>query len=350
MKFYEDDSFDVLEFHAPDQSYTSFMTRQPWPERDVQIVKPMQAQNIQLVDFVRQCETISIYANGSRVLSRLFDGSWTITKETGLPGDLDAALESLVRAFSTKLSLSEPGNQEIGIRIHVPISEGAEPIRIESVGVLDQFWMPGTAASAPQPSIIATRTITPTPTVTPAPTPTSTPAPTPTSTSAPTPTSTSAPTPTVTPTQTPTSSVTLTPVPPTPTSTSGQAGKLVSVQADKDWQDSGLDVQSGQGLRITYVSGRWSPWSGSYMDGNGCLGLSICSQDPNFPDNVYSFIHAGLIGRIAGETPFAIGNDVTLKAPSSGRIYLRINDKRIEDNSGNITVRVDVSTSPTTTP
>lgn len=118
--------------------------------------------------------------------------------------------------------------------------------------------------------------------------------------------------------------------------------KEVMVYAKSDWQNTDIFVQEGKTVVIKYVSGKWAIWSGYYVDGRGCLDEPICTQDPNYRDNVFSFRHGGLIGRI-GDRTFAVGNSATIVAPVSGFVYLRINDKVINDNSGAITVHISVS-------
>jgi len=119
---------------------------------------------------------------------------------------------------------------------------------------------------------------------------------------------------------------------------------IVEVQANSDWQDTGVNVQIGEPVAITYVSGLWCPWSSFCLDGRGCVDVdpNVCSPDPNQPSNIFSFAHAGLIGRIGDGTPFAVGNGVTFQANQAGNIYLRINDRSIQDNSGALTVRLEL--------
>lgn len=153
--------------------------------------------------------------------------------------------------------------------------------------------------------------------------------PTPTSLT-PTLTDTSKPSPTRTPAYTsPPISVTLT-------------YTTVEVYADRDWQDTGVFVNAGQTVTIQYISSKWSPLNGFVLiDGRGCTDERICTQDLNYPDNIFPALHGSLIGMI-GEHMFAVGNSTTLQAPTSGNIYLRINDRQINDNSGSLIIRLIV--------
>jgi hypothetical protein len=49
-----------------------------------------------------------------------------------------------------------------------------------------------------------------------------------------------------------------------------------------------------------------------------------------------------MIGRIDNGAPFFIGNRRNVRAPSSGRLYLSVNDDYLEDNSGEFRVMVGI--------
>ncbi|MBI2864325.1 MAG: serine/threonine protein kinase [Chloroflexi bacterium] len=124
---------------------------------------------------------------------------------------------------------------------------------------------------------------------------------------------------------------------PLPSPTSGLS---ISVPGNSDWVNSGVNVQRGQTLRITYLSGYWSPWQDYNLDGRGCLDAKSCPAW-GFQDNVIAFYHAGLIGRVGGGLPFAVGNGVSVIASDTGPVFLRINDRVLGDNSGFLNVRVE---------
>ena len=117
----------------------------------------------------------------------------------------------------------------------------------------------------------------------------------------------------------------------------------VQIYANQDWQDTRFYVNTGQIVVIEYKSGKWSPFSGLFLDGQGCLNIDprICNPDPNYPDNIFAAIHAVLIGRI-GNTVFTVGNSTALQSPTDGFVYLRINDKQIYDNSGFLNVALSI--------
>ena len=120
----------------------------------------------------------------------------------------------------------------------------------------------------------------------------------------------------------------------------------VEVYANKNWQDTGVEIRQGETITIQYVSGEWSPFSGYYTDGQGCTNPNFCTQDlsilANFPDNIVSGIHATLIARINHGQIVVVGNEITFEAKNTGSLMLRMNDKNSSDNSGSLIVLVKV--------
>lgn len=53
--------------------------------------------------------------------------------------------------------------------------------------------------------------------------------------------------------------------------------------------------------------------------------------------------HASLIGRIGDNQPFFVGNTLTQVVEQTGYVYLRINDTALNDNSGEITLRIQIT-------
>ncbi|RCK72173.1 MAG: hypothetical protein ANABAC_2154 [Anaerolineae bacterium] len=113
--------------------------------------------------------------------------------------------------------------------------------------------------------------------------------------------------------------------------------RLIEVRADQPWNDSGLEIQSGDLLIIRYVSGLWSPWSGGVYDALGFGG------DPNCDCNVLRGVsHAALIAKVGDGAPFFVGQDFRHRMGEAGKLYLGINDVRLSDNSGSLWVQVEV--------
>jgi tetratricopeptide (TPR) repeat protein len=116
------------------------------------------------------------------------------------------------------------------------------------------------------------------------------------------------------------------------------SAKLVEVRADGDWQDTGMCVRSGQSVTITYLDGNWA-WSGeAYVDAEG-----LPTSPLDYSDNVITGCrHAALIAQMPGVQPFCVGASFSGQVEQSGCLQLRINDTMIGDNSGSITVRIEV--------
>ncbi len=113
---------------------------------------------------------------------------------------------------------------------------------------------------------------------------------------------------------------------------------IISVQARESWNNTHIEVEVGDLLTITYLSGKWSPWQGEEFDAIGSGG------DPRCRCNVMDGVsHAALIGRIGDHEPFLVGERYHHFIGESGVLYLGINDVDLYDNSGHLQVRVDVS-------
>jgi hypothetical protein len=116
------------------------------------------------------------------------------------------------------------------------------------------------------------------------------------------------------------------------------AGEEIVVYPQERWTDTGLRVRAGDLM---------------YFDSTGNIRLSSDRSDVataagarsgrRAADSPLSNQVAGaLIGRIDNGDPFFIGNRRTVRAPSSGRLYLGVNDDYLEDNSGTFRVMVGV--------
>jgi hypothetical protein len=90
-------------------------------------------------------------------------------------------------------------------------------------------------------------------------------------------------------------------------------------------------------LAIRYETGQWSPWPGGSYDALGFGG------DPRCDCNVIRGVsHAALIGRIDESEPFLVGEYYAQVVGRGGRLWLGINDMRINDNHGSITVNIEI--------
>jgi hypothetical protein len=118
----------------------------------------------------------------------------------------------------------------------------------------------------------------------------------------------------------------------------------VEVSAQTPWNDTGIDilteskvVLSAEG--IVYIAG--SDDGKSPAGVAGCVGTAD-RRDPPGPHLVPGLTCVALVGRIGNGAPFEVGRFVRLIAPSSGHLFLGVNDNFFGDNSGSWTVRVSV--------
>jgi len=116
------------------------------------------------------------------------------------------------------------------------------------------------------------------------------------------------------------------------------------VLAAKGWQDTGVQVNAGDILEISYVSGLWTGKIGlnDYSDPEG----GHPSQD--YFCNSMSHEETGfnaLIGKIRYGKPFLVGRHFLGTANISGTLYLRMNDcdEWLEDNEGSVVVTIQIS-------
>ena len=115
-------------------------------------------------------------------------------------------------------------------------------------------------------------------------------------------------------------------------------GEIWNIYADKGWQSTGLEINSGDHVRIIQVGGAWTHWgNGTLYDANGFVQLGLQANNP-----LSTTIGGALIGRIGTNEPFAVGRWLELTMSDSGRLHLAMNDDLYDDNSGFITVEIVV--------
>lgn len=122
-------------------------------------------------------------------------------------------------------------------------------------------------------------------------------------------------------------------------------GQTVTLAADRGWQSSGVQVEQGRTYRVT-ADGRYTvaqapqPW---WCEPNGVtlryhrghpLGLLLGTVrgDGFSEDGVSAFLRPG-----------AIGTGRTIRVPTTGVLYFRINDSPAElaDNEGTLSIRIE---------
>jgi hypothetical protein len=109
-----------------------------------------------------------------------------------------------------------------------------------------------------------------------------------------------------------------------------------NVPANVLWVDTGLTLQKGQQFRIE-ASGSWSNTGPPSLGPNGFPGYL-------YPGTVLASASlASLIGKV-GDVVFAVGGSFEGPSPSSGRLFLSINDTpdNFSDNQGSLSVAISL--------
>jgi hypothetical protein len=134
--------------------------------------------------------------------------------------------------------------------------------------------------------------------------------------------------------------VLVTQVEPVTEGTTPQAGNRLQIFAAQGWQETGLQVRSGQQFWVDSVWGQIADGD-SHVDGGAgvkyvCGHAGCCEPLPDAPRDA-------LVGRIGTEV-FLIGNGGILTSPANGSLQLRINDcdSGTYDNSGALHVSVTI--------
>lgn len=111
------------------------------------------------------------------------------------------------------------------------------------------------------------------------------------------------------------------------------------------WYDTGISVSAGNVVMVSASGSVYIGWlsdaSLEYETPAGCPGFSTSA--PPGPFLAPDLPAWSLIGRIGPSgAPFEIGTGVTFTAPTSGELYLSMNDNYFDDNYGSWTVEVTI--------
>lgn len=113
-------------------------------------------------------------------------------------------------------------------------------------------------------------------------------------------------------------------------------GQTLTIQANAPWQPSGVQVTSGDSLKILAM-GKWSP-APAFDLWSGPEGLA------SSPGKEVPWIAGGaLMGKIGNNgKPFEVGAETELRTTGDGEIYFSINDPFdwLKDNSGSLQVSI----------
>ncbi|MBF4472411.1 MULTISPECIES: heme-binding protein [Flavobacterium] len=125
---------------------------------------------------------------------------------------------------------------------------------------------------------------------------------------------------------------------------------FTQVNAKQPWQETGVTVQPGSQVTVSYSSGQWTADpetnGGNLYGADGCPGIIVTQS--GYP--IQNVNMGSLIGQVGSNAPFYIGNGpVTTPAGESGALKLCINDDLngeygagLTDNIGSLQVRIKV--------
>ncbi len=114
----------------------------------------------------------------------------------------------------------------------------------------------------------------------------------------------------------------------------GMRERQVNVAATVQWNDTGIDVRAGQ--MVAFEASGQVRWGRDRRDGPEGEDNSPFNQARPLPNRP----GAALIGRIGGDVFFIGADRSPIRARSSGRLQLGINDEYLADNSGGFRVTV----------
>ncbi len=135
----------------------------------------------------------------------------------------------------------------------------------------------------------------------------------------------------------------------------------IAIDAQKDWQSTGIFLRRGDQVLINVIGGKWTTtrfvlseadrsgfvtiskaaqvYVNGSLENSGSGGQGICDQ-PSCP--VQQLQVGVLVGRIGNNwQPFRVGKSDTITAGIDGFLYLRINDSdKLDDNFGVLAVEL----------
>jgi hypothetical protein len=114
------------------------------------------------------------------------------------------------------------------------------------------------------------------------------------------------------------------------------APTTVSVPADSAWTRTGVALRAGQQLTIE-ADGEASLSQGVTTGPDGIAG------GPGAIPVIQEAAPGALIAYIGAAEPFQVGESASLTAPVAGDLFLCVNDRSYDDNTGHYTVRVQVT-------
>ena len=117
----------------------------------------------------------------------------------------------------------------------------------------------------------------------------------------------------------------------------GTSGRAISIRGDRQWVDTGINVQANDRISINANGQIRVARDGGLTTAAGVL--SGRTEGATIPTaNI-----GGLVARFGDSAPLFIGESRTFRTAIGGRLYLGVNDNFFDDNSGAFNVTVDVN-------
>ena len=117
----------------------------------------------------------------------------------------------------------------------------------------------------------------------------------------------------------------------------GTSGRAIVIGGDRQWVDTGINVQAGDTVSINAdgqirVARDGGPMSAAGVRAGRTEGATMPTANVG-----------GLVARFGDSAPLFIGESRTFRTAVGGRLYLGVNDNFFDDNTGEFRVMVDVN-------
>jgi hypothetical protein len=116
----------------------------------------------------------------------------------------------------------------------------------------------------------------------------------------------------------------------------------VAVDAQEEWQNTGMVLSVSDNVVIEYLDGEWTNWLGETQFFGPGGGSSFVCDSESCVEPLIRYPQGGLIGRIGFSDPFAVGEYLAFTADSDGMLQLRMNDIGTYDNKGSVLMHISL--------
>jgi hypothetical protein len=117
---------------------------------------------------------------------------------------------------------------------------------------------------------------------------------------------------------------------------SGADQRTITVPANQQWVDTGLNVRQGEMIFFSPSGEIHFGPSAEHTAGPAGSTTGLIERRAPLP----TALAGALIGRIGNGRPFGIGDQASIPMPATGRLFLGVNDVNFRDNSGFFTATI----------